>query len=209
MLQEFRKRFETIINLTVDNFKPTLLVCTTLNPEKSAELSPELFDLGKIELIRFLKLSTSGNSPTEVVNVNSSSIPPSDDLQLPSTALATSSGALNSSLSKRRRLAQGATASSVRRDTTPDEQIAKFVRILDEGDFVPDVNCFDFWREHYDEFSAFADLAFQMLSIPATSASVERLFSAAGVSASGRRTTIGPALLEAEAIAKYNKKLLN
>ena len=40
-----------------------------------------------------------------------------------------------------------------------------------------------------------------MLCIPATSASVERLFSAAGLSACGRRTTIGSALVEAEAVA--------
>jgi hypothetical protein len=184
-----------------------------LNPEKSAELSHELFELGKIELVRFLKLTTSGSNTgdtaTEIENTSSFSIPPSHDSQSQAIPAATSSDAPKPLLSKRRRLAQGATATSVKRDTTVDEQIAKFIRILDEGDFVPEVNCFDFWREHSEDYPAFADLALQMLSIPATSASAERLFSAAGVSASGRRTTIGPALLEAEAIAKYNKKLHN
>jgi hypothetical protein len=47
------------------------------------------------------------------------------------------------------------------------------------------------------------------LSIPATGASVQRLFSAAGVAASGRQTTTGHALLEAETIVKYKIHLYN
>ncbi|MCP4587335.1 MAG: hAT transposon family protein, partial [Pseudoalteromonas sp.] len=50
-------------------------------------------------------------------------------------------------------------------------------------------------------------LAVQMLAIPATPAPDERMFSQAGLSASGQRNSIGPALIEAEVIMKYNKSL--
>ncbi|MCP5016307.1 MAG: hAT transposon family protein [Ketobacter sp.] len=46
------------------------------------------------------------------------------------------------------------------------------------------------------------------LAIPATSASVERLFSIAGISLSGRRMKIGAELLGNETLLKYNKKFL-
>ena len=113
-----------------------------LNPEKSAELSSELFELGKIELVRFLKLASSSNTHPAIENDNSSSYNPTyDDSQSTATTSALSSDMPQSSLSKRRHFAQGGTATSVKkRDTTLDEQIAKFICVLDQGDFVPDVS---------------------------------------------------------------------
>jgi hypothetical protein len=196
------------MNLAAKNFNPTLLNCTMLNPEKSAELSPKQFDHGKIELVRFLTLALAASNPStgvanaDVAITDSGECSSNDPVCSESTSVS-SSDALKASQSKRRRLGLGSTA-TVRHDVTLDEQIAKFMCILEDGNFISDVLCFDFWREHAEEFSAFTDLELLMLSILATSVTVEQLYSTAGISASGHRTIIGPALPEAEAIVKYN-----
>ncbi|CAF1508392.1 unnamed protein product [Adineta ricciae] len=65
--------------------------------------------------------------------------------------------------------------------------LAKRLNILD----LPD-NPLDFWRNHRMEFPILAKVSRQVFSIPATSAAVERTFSAGGNVVTKRRTNIKP-----------------
>lgn len=53
-------------------------------------------------------------------------------------------------------------------------------------------NVLEFWNKMTDSFPCLCKVAFQILAIPATSASVERSFSAAGQVVSERRSNISP-----------------
>ena len=52
------------------------------------------------------------------------------------------------------------------------------------------------------------EVAFSLLSIPATSASVERVFSQAGLCTEGRKNRIGPTLLEKKCLLIINDTIL-
>lgn len=69
-----------------------------------------------------------------------------------------------------------------------------------------EINAVEFWKSHREEFPHLSTLAFELLSIPATSAAVERVFSQAGLATGGRKCQTGPSLLELECMMKYNKK---
>ncbi len=89
-----------------------------------------------------------------------------------------------------------------------ESEINDYLRILEKGLFKKDMEPSVFWIENVKRFPLISPIAFQFLVIPATSASTERLFFAAGLSTKGNRTCIGPKLLEAESCAKYNRKVL-
>jgi hypothetical protein len=63
LLEEFRKCFTAVINPSVENFNPTLLICTMLNPEKSAELSQELFDPSDYSQAPAMQAAASSDVP--------------------------------------------------------------------------------------------------------------------------------------------------
>jgi hypothetical protein len=220
--KEIDRRFANILDPSNDSFNPTLLICSMLNPDKSAELSADLFEHGKNELEHFLLLvandesataGTAATSGSDIASASQSQLSSSHDtaalppLEPSSTSIASSStdqtGQLqrdsestpsqssHSQLAKRRRLVNSESASQSMTQNKVADQVATLLRTLDEGDFKPNINCFEFWIESSVKYSTFADIAMQVLSIPATSASAERLFSLAGLSSSGRSNVIG------------------
>ena len=89
-----------------------------------------------------------------------------------------------------------------------EAQFADYLLIIEKGLFPKNIDCVQFWLKHCHRFPIVSQFALNFLSIPATSASVERLFSAAGLSTKGNRHCIGPVLLKAETISKFNRKVL-
>jgi len=57
-------------------------------------------------------------------------------------------------------------------------------------------NPLNFWRDHHDKFPRLSRLARRIFSMPATSASVERQFSGAGLIIQERRTNLNPEQLD-------------
>lgn len=94
---------------------------------------------------------------------------------------------------------------------TLDAEYAAYWAILEktnvEKDELPEP--FSFWESHYFELEQLAELAFEVLSIPATSSEVERSFSQAGHIVGGRRWSLSDANLERETFLRHNKALLN
>ncbi len=93
---------------------------------------------------------------------------------------------------------------------SPDSNSAnsEYIRVLDHKDFNKQESALKFWEKNKVRLSRLYEIALQMLAIPATSAPVERMCSQAGLSASGQRNNIAPALVEAEVLLRYNKSLL-
>ncbi len=92
--------------------------------------------------------------------------------------------------------------------TAVESQINEYIWVLDHEDFNKHEAALKFWERNKVRLSRLYAVALQMLAIPATSAPVERMFSQAGLSASGQRNNITPALVEAEVLLRYNKSLL-
>ena len=65
-------------------------------------------------------------------------------------------------------------------------------------------NPFLFWDSNKKRLPLLYHVAISFLSMPASTASVERLFSMCGLSAIRRRNRIGASLLEHEALLSYN-----
>jgi len=71
-----------------------------------------------------------------------------------------------------------------------------------ELDIGEDIDPLQFWLENESTYPLLASLAYDILSIPASSTPVERLFSTAGLVSSGRRNRISDRSLEREVMLK-------
>ena len=67
---------------------------------------------------------------------------------------------------------------------------------------------FSFWIENQEKYPAIASVAFDILTIPGSSAAVERVFSTAGHATMGKRNRLADQNLEREVIIRKNKKYL-
>ena len=76
---------------------------------------------------------------------------------------------------------------------------------------LPDMNKYDpltFWTENEKKYPKLALLAQDLLVTPASSTPIERVFSVAGYSSSGRRNRLAGSNLESEILIKTNKHYL-
>lgn len=69
-------------------------------------------------------------------------------------------------------------------------------------------NPLPFWVQHKDELKNLSKIAFELLSIPASTAAIERGFSAAGLVIAGQRHSLSARNLENEVMIKSNLVLL-
>ena len=69
-----------------------------------------------------------------------------------------------------------------------------------------DTNVLEWWKANQDVFPHVANMARQYLGMPVSSATVERLFSSAGLAFSDLRQRMEPQTLEAILWAKFNCK---
>ena len=74
--------------------------------------------------------------------------------------------------------------------------------------FKEDADILDFWVDHEQIYPSLADVAFDILTIPASSAPVERVFSTAGTVSAGKQNRLSGAKLEREVLIKKNKTFL-
>ena len=123
-----------------------------------------------------------------------------------STNLKATEMQLEPSQKKRRRLVVPQTKAKM--DNVTERQVSDYLISLETQNF-EGITPLQFWHDNRERYNRLHQLAMQILSIPATSAPVERLFSAAGLVASGRRTTIGPTLIEAEVLLRINARFLD
>ncbi|MES1906232.1 MAG: hypothetical protein MHPSP_003918, partial [Paramarteilia canceri] len=70
------------------------------------------------------------------------------------------------------------------------DQINDYFKIIDAAQFDLERNAGDFWLQNYMRFSKISDYALQILAIPPTSASAERLFSICGNLSYGRKSSV-------------------
>ena len=106
-------------------------------------------------------------------------------------------------LSKRRKTHEPSNTTLNRSSLAAD--VERYLYMADEEKFLVYSDTITFWKNCSADFCMLAPLALRYLALPASSASAERLFSMAGVFSRGNSSRIMPDLLEAKALARYNK----
>ena len=87
--------------------------------------------------------------------------------------------------------------------------VAARAQYLSEASTLPeDADVLDFWVQHKQVYPDMADVAFDILTIPASSAPIKRVFSTAGNVSAGKRNRLSGAKLEREVLIK-NKSFLS
>lgn len=91
-----------------------------------------------------------------------------------------------------------------------DREFFEFERFVDNLDLMTyDQDPLHFWVEKESEFKLLSPIALDILSVPATSAPVERSFSTAGDVLGLRRLRLADNNFEAEVMYRMNKHLLH
>ena len=84
------------------------------------------------------------------------------------------------------------------------EEISRLKEEKVDFDTIGNVSSIDWWKSYKGSFPILAKLAMRLLSIPATSASCERVFSQAGLTLSKLRTRLGVETVADLMMIKYN-----
>jgi hAT family C-terminal dimerisation region len=180
-IEAIETRFGKFIDPERNDFDQTLLISTMLHPQKSLELSDYLYQEG----IRRLPLIMSS-----AASRNTQSTSQSPEIER------------NQGLCKYRRV-----ITPMDQSTNFTDELRQYFLILNAASFQETIGPVEFWLGNSDRFPTLAPLALQYLSINATSASVERLFSIAGRIANSNKHGIRPLLLEAQTVVKFNKNV--
>ena len=70
------------------------------------------------------------------------------------------------------------------------------------------LDAIDFWIQNQDKYPDLAPIALDLLVIPATSTTIKRVFSTAGLVTLGKRNRLSAKWLEREVMIKKNKSFL-
>uniref|UniRef100_A0A914XDR8 HAT C-terminal dimerisation domain-containing protein n=1 Tax=Plectus sambesii TaxID=2011161 RepID=A0A914XDR8_9BILA len=87
--------------------------------------------------------------------------------------------------------------------TEVQQQLGLYFQILDAHSYA-DMDPFKFWTQQRQASAVLYEMAISYLAIPATTASVERVFSVAGLAYDGKRYRTQEQFLRAKISLKYN-----
>ena len=180
----FSKKTGFINDTNHQHFDEIYLLATMLDPVSSAELTDEYFKKGKSALEDFARKYYLAQSSMQQDNDHIISIDQSPVHKI-----------IRRSFKKEKTQPQNPI----------DLELIQYLNLLDSGNFWNISNPIDFWKIN-NQMVLLSKLALEILSVPATSSSAERLFSIAGYLSSGRRASISPFLLRDRVLCLYNKK---
>jgi hypothetical protein len=189
MLNDLRRRFESILQPTAQDFNPLPAVACLLEPSLSSVLmQPEhaaLFHAAKAYIVQECSASTHDPVPSS-----------SDEANKTSAAALKRFRFLSSKLQAQ----EPAAGHKAHNTDTTAVQIARYMTEAGEAD---DVIGIDFWASRKTTYSSIVPLAEDLLAAPASQAFVERVFSLCGLLTSGRRNRTSKSL-EMRAFLKLN-----
>ncbi len=226
--KELDQRFSTILVPSDPDFNPTFLAASVLDPYYSKFLPTEpinFFELGKDrlhelvvtyaqehELVQYgpiFPMISGEAGDVEEVELSPIALSP-----LPTTSDADDDefGNLMPTQISASFSASAPTIHLSPREVLENELLRDYyksflVQRFDPKSGIPK-NALHFWEAHCGRFPELSKFAFELLSVPASSASIERAFSQTGISSAGRRSRIGADLLQAEAMLKVNRRFL-
>ncbi|GAA6073912.1 zinc finger BED domain-containing protein 6-like [Tachysurus ichikawai] len=97
--------------------------------------------------------------------------------------------------------------SSTTQDSRIETQISKYFDAIHDTDTDTD-NALSFWAKNHNRYPQLHNLAMKVLSVPASSAPVERVFSRGGIIMRPHRARLGHKMLQSLIFLKCNQMLL-
>ncbi|GAA6080441.1 uncharacterized protein LOC115775858, partial [Tachysurus ichikawai] len=97
--------------------------------------------------------------------------------------------------------------SSTTQDSSIETQISKYFDVIHVTDTDTD-NALSFWAKNHDRDPQLHNLAMKVLSVPASSAPVDRVFSSGSIIMRPRRACLGHKMLQSLIFLKCNQMLL-
>ena len=199
MQRELERRFEYITNPLATNFDPLFVMCTYLNLGYRDVLNDDQVAAAKRNLVKLIQPSSHGEQQSREkspdVESTTSEEPPSKKFKR-----------LKELLSEKRKAKEDTIQNSSRSEENI-ELIKYSQQILDDSTAI-DEDPFIFWQKNQKIYPLISSVALDLLSIPPSTAPVERIFSTGGEATTGRRNRLTDFNLEREILIRQNKKYL-
>ena len=197
---ELKRRFRKCTDPGDFDFDPVYLMSTLLDPRYSVLLNNSQLEPTKTHLLRLLKDMNGGvSSPSPRSSVSSPVHPPNEDLEPPEKKRFCH-------LAKvlEEKLKEGAMKAS--KEPPGRQELQHY--LLAMHTLPEDADPLSFWVEEEKNYPLLSTVALDLLTIPGSSAPIERAFSTAGESTSGKRNRLTAKNLEREVLLRKNKQYL-
>ena len=195
--QELVMRFEKVLQPGSPSFCPIYVEATLLDPRYRIILSEEQVQVAKVQILK------DCDHGTEVAPPSYLQTPTEDD----EPSLKRFKHLSNIVLEKQKAQATALISQS----THPCSPQIKQLKTYLEDKFCKwdeSLDALDFWVQNEEKYPDLAPVAFDLLTIPATSTPIERVFSTAGFVSTGRRNKLSARRLEREVLIKKNKHFI-
>lgn len=198
---ELKKRFRKYTDPSDTNFEHIFLLATSLDPRYRLLLNPVQKSAAKDHLLKEIK-NGSGSPQT-----NS---PQHQEAELHQTARGDSdSEPPTKKFRHLNKVLQQKWKEGLQRISKHPPGQVEVTRYFEAVESLADgVDPLEYWKSQNHEYPLISDVAVDILVIPATSAPVERVFSSAGESTTGKRNRLSDKNLEREILLKKNKYFL-
>ena len=188
MQEKLKEQFNYITNPQQSDFDPIFAICTFLNPEYKDILDEGQKSAAKVQLLSWIN-STSSSQELQII------LPATEDQASFQTSSLSSTDSESEPPSKKFRHVQELLAEKRRLGASqvvlkPEElEIKKYEEAeIDTNSF--DDDPFTFWLHNQKYYPTLSMAAFDLLSTPATTTPVERIFSTGGNSTQGKRNRL-------------------
>ena len=184
-----------------ESYEPLYIISTMLDPRYKSLLNPIQLDSGKENTLMLLKDSNGDSSGSSSVHSGSPASGHQESEDQPPKK--------RSRFSHLSKLLEQKAKEGLQRASKRPHGGLELEQYLENVHSYPDEEePLQFWVEHREMYPALSSLACDILSIPCSSAPVERVFSIAGHATTGRRNRLSDKNLEREIIIRKNKDYL-
>ena len=198
MLVELKHRFKKFTDPSDFGYDPLFLVCTLLDPRYRLLLNRNQSDSAKEHLLKLLKEESENGGSDSSPSPHSPAVGGTQEEEPPMKRFCHLSRILEQKLKD--------DFKKVAKRPPGELEVEQY---LSSGHSLPhEEDPIPFWIEQEKKYPLLASLAVDMLVIPGSSAPIERTFSTAGESSSGKRNRLTDKNLEREVLLRKNKLYL-
>lgn len=184
--KHLEKKFAFALDPNAFCFDPMYICAAMLDPSESVNLPDKFFQIGKCQMRVFFGEYAKGFVLPQ----------PNDDIAVTEMPTLADESSDDDEYSQRK-----PKVSKEENKNEVAEEINEYIKQLERGQSF-NMDAISFWVQ---KNSILSEAALNVLSMPVTSACVERLFSYAGLYSSDRKSKIEPPLLSSRSVTSYNK----